>query len=118
MVNSRSKGEIKALTSDLKKVLKELYGDRLVEIILYGSFARGEANADSDIDIAIVLKGRVNKFQELDRLLEGFELDGIVNDPVVEGREFTGKYIKYIGDIGVNGKGSLLLNAEKNRHHL
>jgi len=70
MVNSRSKGEIKALTSDLKKVLKELYGDRLMEIILYGSFARDEANEDSDIDIAIVLKGSVDKFQELDRLHE------------------------------------------------
>jgi formylmethanofuran dehydrogenase subunit C len=61
---------------------------------------------------AIVINGR------LDRLLEGFEPEGIVADPVVEGKEFTGKYIKYIGDIGVSGKGTLLLNAEKNRHHL
>lgn len=61
---------------------------------------------------AIVINGR------LERLLEGFELDGIVTDPEVEGRKFSGKYIKYIGDIGVNGKGTLLLNAEKNRHHL
>lgn len=58
---------------------------------------------------AIVIKGK------LGRLLEGFVPEGIVNDPEIDGKQFTGKYIKYIGDIGVNGKGTLLLNAEKNR---
>lgn len=61
---------------------------------------------------AIVINGK------LGRLLEGFQPEGIVTDPQVEGKEFTGKYIKYIGDIGVNGKGTLLLDAEKNRQLL
>jgi formylmethanofuran dehydrogenase subunit C len=57
----------------------------------------------------IVINGK------LGRLLEGFESEGIVADPEVDGRQLTGRYIKYKGDIGVNGKGTLLLNAEKNR---
>jgi formylmethanofuran dehydrogenase subunit C len=54
----------------------------------------------------------------LGRLLEGFVLDGIVVDPEVEGITFEGKYIKYTGDIGLNGKGNLYLGAEANKEKL
>lgn len=66
----RSMRDIKSLLSEVKKVLNELYGERLVDIILYGSFARDEATQDSDIDIAVVLKGKVNKFKEIRRLTD------------------------------------------------
>jgi len=52
---------------------------------------------------------------KLGRLLEGFVQDGIVTDPEIEGKSFSGKYIKYTGDIALSGKGGLYLNAEKNR---
>jgi predicted nucleotidyltransferase len=41
---------------ELVEGLKELYGDNLSRVILYGSKARGNATKDSDIDIMIVLK--------------------------------------------------------------
>jgi predicted nucleotidyltransferase len=50
---------------ELKLGLKELYGDRLVKLILFGSHARGEANLDSDIDLLAVLKSPVSQFQEI-----------------------------------------------------
>lgn len=55
---------------------------------------------------------------ELGRLLEGFTQEGIYDDPEIEGEVLSGKYIKYIGDIALNGKGRLWLNAEKNRDKL
>jgi formylmethanofuran dehydrogenase subunit C len=55
---------------------------------------------------------------ELGMLLEGFVYDEVVKDPVIDGKSFSGKYIKYTGDIAVNGKGGLYLNAEKNRNYL
>lgn len=64
----RSIEDIKSLIQELKKILIELYGEDLPKIILFGSFARSDASSDSDIDIAVVLKGNVDKFQELDRL--------------------------------------------------
>ena len=37
--------------------LAQLLGEKLNRIILYGSYARGEARPDSDLDILIVLNG-------------------------------------------------------------
>lgn len=45
----------------LVKGLRGIYGDMLVSILLYGSFARGNNTQESDIDIAILLKGRETK---------------------------------------------------------
>ena len=53
-----------------KEEVKKLYGQRLKNIILYGSWARGEATEESDIDLLVVLKGKVQPGQELDRMID------------------------------------------------
>lgn len=40
----------------LRKELNDVLGERIEEVILYGSQARGDARDDSDIDVLIVLK--------------------------------------------------------------
>jgi len=42
---------------DLKHRLETLLGDRLERIVLFGSRARGDWDADSDTDIAIIVRG-------------------------------------------------------------
>ena len=61
---------IKPILNELKQELQELYGDRLVKLILFGSHARGEANLDSDIDLLIVLKSPVSQVQEISYMSE------------------------------------------------
>jgi predicted nucleotidyltransferase len=52
---------IKSILRKLKKGLAEIYGDQLKSVILFGSYARGDAHPpDSDIDVMIVLKGEFN----------------------------------------------------------
>jgi uncharacterized protein len=54
----------------IKELLEGVYGNRVIEIILYGSLARGTFNQDSDIDIALILKGKVNKAKEINRIYD------------------------------------------------
>ena len=50
--------------------VRGLYGSRLKQVILYGSFARGEGTDESDIDLAVVLGGEVNPVDEIDRMID------------------------------------------------
>jgi predicted nucleotidyltransferase len=47
-----------------------LYGDRLVQLILYGSQARGDAKPDYDIDILLVLNEPVSAGKKIARTSE------------------------------------------------
>jgi len=70
MKGNRMIKEIEHLLPQISNLLKKIYGDRLVGIILYGSFAKNNATKESDIDIAVVLKGRVNKSIEIDKIYD------------------------------------------------
>ena len=62
--------KIKKILKEFKEKLIELYKEQLVDALLYGSYARGEQREDSDIDIAVILKGNINPFREIDRITE------------------------------------------------
>ena len=59
--------KLKTILTELHRRFDELYGERLVKLILYGSRARGDARPWSDIDVLVVLKGPVNPSQERSR---------------------------------------------------
>ena len=78
---------IATIRADLRRRLRATYGDRLAETVLFGSYARGEAHAESDLDVLVVLRGPVNHFDEAN-VLSSHTLDilleyGIVVSPVV-----------------------------------
>lgn len=68
----------KALT-DLKKSLEDFLGDRLLRMVLFGSTARGDYRNESDVDIALIIRGlsRELKHQILDRVAE-IELENLM----------------------------------------
>jgi predicted nucleotidyltransferase len=47
--------------------LREIYGPRLKHLILFGSWARGDARRDSDVDLLVVLEGPVISIEEAKR---------------------------------------------------
>lgn len=62
---------VKALPADLTGVLEhldsgleDLYGERYRGLVLYGSYARGEADEGSDVDLLLLLDGAVEPWRE------------------------------------------------------
>ncbi|MCX6218741.1 nucleotidyltransferase domain-containing protein [Spirosoma sp.] len=47
--------QLQALSQEVKQALTRLYGDRLAQVVLYGSYARGDFHAESDVDYLVVL---------------------------------------------------------------
>ncbi len=65
--------EIEPILKEFREGIERLYGKRLKKIILYGSYARGQANDEhSDIDLAVVLAGAVDPCEEIDRMADIF----------------------------------------------
>jgi len=65
------------ILTKFRAALKELYGDRIERVVLYGSRARGDARSDSDYDVAVFLKDMTDRWNEIDRIvkIEGDILD-------------------------------------------
>lgn len=64
--------------------LRGLYGDRLRQVLLFGSWARGDANPESDIDLLVVLDKTESVWDELrmmDSILwrHSFENDTVIS---------------------------------------
>jgi len=52
--------KIKRLIDQVKAHLYEGYGEGIRRVILYGSYARGEATEDSDIDVLVLVDQSLN----------------------------------------------------------
>ena len=55
---------VREVVLKLESGLRELYGDRFRGLLLYGSYARGDAREGSDVDL-LLLDGPVNPVREI-----------------------------------------------------
>lgn len=73
-----------AVIDRVQRDIREMYGSRVTRIMLYGSRARGDAQEDSDYDLAVFLAPLEDRWAELDRLaiktVEWFDLTGALVD--------------------------------------
>jgi predicted nucleotidyltransferase len=54
----------------IRAALAEIYGERLARVMLFGSRARGDAQADSDYDVAVFLTDMADVWAERFRLAD------------------------------------------------
>jgi predicted nucleotidyltransferase len=64
---NRNKRDIQELLHELKSELGSIYGERLKGVYFFGSYARGEAGRESDLDILVVLETFDRYAHEVDR---------------------------------------------------
>jgi len=82
-------GNIKKILRELKKGLVAIYGDQLKAVVLFGSYARGDAHPpDSDIDVMLVLKGEF-KYGEAQKRSSEFVAALCLEHEVVISRVFV-----------------------------
>ena len=74
-----SQSVLDIITSEVVKAAKESLGDKLDKVILYGSYARGDHNDESDIDIMILadipLEARNREREKIWDILGYIDLD-------------------------------------------
>jgi predicted nucleotidyltransferase len=59
--------EIRNLLAELRQGLANTYGERLKAVYLFGSYARGDYDESSDVDVMIVLSDYEDYGKEIDR---------------------------------------------------
>ncbi len=74
---------LKTILAELRQRFEALYGERLVRLVLFGSQARGDAEAGSDIDVLVVLRGMVSPSAEISRTSEIVAKLSLQNDVVI-----------------------------------
>jgi predicted nucleotidyltransferase len=60
--------DLAEVVAELRKGLEELYGTCFRDLLLYGSYARGEQREGSDVDLLVLLDGPVDTGREILRL--------------------------------------------------
>ena len=67
--------QVRDILNQLRGFLESVYGTRLRHLVLYGSEARGDADAGSDVDVLVLSREvfRRELIQRPDRLLDVLE---------------------------------------------
>lgn len=71
--------KVKRLVDQVKAHLHERYGASIKRVILYGSYARGEATRDSDVDVLVLVDQSLNP-REVDDSLSDLLYDIILDE--------------------------------------
>lgn len=92
---------INRILSEFNKQVIELLGERLKKIILYGSYARGDYNEKSDIDIMILTDFSEKEIEEYrDKISDiAFEIElenNIILSPIIKNEDMYNIRINYI----------------------
>lgn len=58
-----SKNELAIILKKIAAVYRDTYGDAIEQILLYGSYARGDNDDDSDIDVVAIVHGSREQLQ-------------------------------------------------------
>jgi predicted nucleotidyltransferase len=84
-----SSKKIEPVLQLFKSRVSDLYGKKLRGIILYGSYARGMAGINSDIDLLVILSEMDSAFKEIETLNEIKYQIGLENDRFISTNPVT-----------------------------
>lgn len=89
-----TESQISAISVKMVSIYRKIYGDAVTGVYLYGSYARGDFEKDSDVDIVAIVKGERSALQDKLRTIWdlsaeiGLEYDIVVSPTVIPYDEF------------------------------
>ena len=89
-----SQKELDIIIITVKKMYHEQYQDRIKKVYLYGSYARGDNDEYSDIDIVAIVDGKREELQDKLKTIWtrsaklGYDNDVIISPAVIPYSEF------------------------------
>ena len=100
--------DLKKILPELKAALEQRYGERLVKLILFGSYARGEATEDSDIDVLVVLRDMESSYREIAATGDivtklGLEYDTLIALIPIEAERFEAERTPFVVNVKSEG---------------
>lgn len=92
----------------LRSELERLYGKRLKQLVLYGSYARGTQTPDSDIDVAVILDGEVRPGREIDRMIDtitdlNLEFASLISVVPVSAADYSNRHSPLLNNLRREG---------------
>jgi predicted nucleotidyltransferase len=106
-----TKNQLNDILGQMLVIYHDIYGDAVIGVFLYGSYARGDYEQDSDIDIVAIVKGERRVLQDKLRLIWelstdiGLEYDTVVSPTVISYDEFEAykEILPYYRNIAKEG---------------
>lgn len=101
-----TKDTLNELLQKFKSEAEKVFGSKLQDMILYGSYARGDNTDESDIDVMLIVDispdDELNSAVQLSDIVVDLNLEfDVVLSPLVESKEKYEKY-KHINPLFVN----------------
>ncbi|HLP62564.1 MAG TPA: nucleotidyltransferase domain-containing protein [Candidatus Deferrimicrobium sp.] len=86
------------ILNEVKKEVLKLFGDKLIQLILYGSYARNTQDPESDIDFMILVDENETKLRDYRGQIVDIMTDLSLkyNTVISFTRESYGRYIRYL----------------------
>jgi predicted nucleotidyltransferase len=99
---------VQSILKEVREELQKIYLDRLKEIILFGSYARGDAAEDSDIDIVMLLEDVKDFYAEREKYFPvtsriSLKYDTVVSVVPFDSRDFQQKRTPLILNVSKEG---------------
>ena len=79
-----TRSQLESISQQMVQSYRSVYGDNIIAVYLYGSYARSDYNNESDIDITAIVKGNRPDLQRQLKQVWDMSADiGLENDVVV-----------------------------------
>ncbi len=112
------KQKVYSCLNDYIKIAKEVYGDKLLKVNLYGSYARGDFNEESDVDLLFLVdappaKERQGFYDFLDKAFD-IKLESELDlQPIVKSVYTFEKWKEYLPFYkNIINEGEVIYNAK------